>query len=93
VIAPFDRVTHDLESVIRQVNDKFGTSFADGPVLHERKKPLGWHAMPTELRDQIKQELDEGFSATHSKSAKLRSLLSKANDLHDEIIAVHDRHC
>jgi len=91
VIAPFEWVTQDIEGMIRAINDKFGTDFANGPLLHERKQSLGWHALPSELRTKIKQELDEGFATARSNSARLRSLISQANDLHDEILEVYER--
>lgn len=91
VIAPFDAVTADLEGTIVAINEKFGTEFSAGPLLNARDKPLGWHAMPTDLREMIKRELKDGFERECRSSARLRSLVDEADDVHDFILKTHER--
>lgn len=87
VIAPFDEVIQDLAGVIEGVNLKFGTDFRAGPPLNMRVKPLGWHALPTHERNEIKRDLDTEFYETYQRSPRLRHLTEQANDLHQLILS------
>jgi hypothetical protein len=91
VIAPFDWVTADISGMIDAVNARFGTSFAADPPLRAREKPLGWHATPNPLREDIKRDLRAGFERELEKSARLRAMLTEASDLHLELMASHER--
>jgi hypothetical protein len=89
VIAPFEEVTQDIGSMIRQVNEKFGTDFLDKSITKEPVQALGWHATPNKLRNEIKINLSEEFTKALKKSAKLRNMLDEANALHKRIITLH----
>lgn len=90
VVAPFEEVTQDISGMIQQVNARFGTKFQDRPSVQVREKPLGWHAMPTDLRMTIKEELDDGMAETLKRSARLRRKLERANELHRKILAHYE---
>lgn len=91
VVAPFDQVTTDIDAMIEAVNTHFGTAFAAGPPLRIREKPLGWHATPNPMREDIKRDLHAGFDRALERSARLRAMMDEASELHREVIARHER--
>lgn len=91
VIAPFEEVTQDLGIMIRDINRKFGTNFSDTAPVEAPAKPLGWHAMPNDIRNTIKNSLAEDFALTLAGSARIGALLDEANTLHQRLIELHER--
>jgi hypothetical protein len=97
VIAPFEEVTADISTMINAVNNHFGTAFAAGPPLRVREKlgyhteaKHGYHALPTALRDQIKNKLEDDFALQLEDSPRLRSMLEEANALRREVLKRHE---
>lgn len=88
VIAPFDEVLADVPSVIREVNFRFGTSFASAPCLRNRE--FAYHALPNALRNQIKCKVEEAFLRKLDRSPRLRTMLNEADTLHREILSRHE---
>lgn len=98
VIAPFEEVTADISTIIREVNTRFGTAFADGPATFSSKEKLGYHteakkgyhALPTALRDGIKTKLQGDFLRQLEDSSRFRSMLDEANAMHREVLSRHE---
>lgn len=97
VIAPFEEVTADISTMINAVNNHFGTAFAAGPPLRVREKlgyhteaKHGYHALPTALRDQIKNKLEDDFALQLEDSPRLRSMLEEAHALRREVLKRHE---
>lgn len=89
VVAPFEEVTVDISAMIRNVNYRFGTSFASGdPVM---RRDLKYHALPNTKRSHIKDKLEKSILCQLEQEPLLRSMLNKANDLHREIVMRHQR--
>jgi hypothetical protein len=65
VIAPFEHVTQDMGVVIDAVNRKFGTSFAsfEHPEanLSSIRSGRGYHALPSQKRDDLKEHSRRRF--------------------------------
>ncbi len=86
VIARFEHVRRDVDELVRRVNERFGTTFHAEPIAMTPQPELGWHAMPNQLRDGIKETLSARFDAALSRSPRLRRTFRRAN-------AVHARYC
>lgn len=82
VIGRFDVVRGDVPDLIAKVNERFGTSFRTEGTDKSPKCGLGWHAMPNEIRKQIKGDLERRFERELRRSASLRRLLTRANTVH-----------
>lgn len=89
VVAPFEEVTVDISPMIRNVNYRFGTSFASGAPV--RKRDLKYHALPNTKRSHIKKDLQQSISREVEQSPRLRSMLDEAKSLHREIVMRHQR--
>ena len=65
VIAPFEEVTDDFGGVIDRVNERFGTAFArfhhTSATVDEVRGSRGYHALPSQQRDILKQEARQAF--------------------------------
>lgn len=86
VLAPFTRVTRDLEGVIDAVNARFGTSFSSAAEVRTPLPDLGWHARSNALRRDIQGELTDALAAAEATRPRLAALLADCDDLHAELV-------
>ena len=91
VIAPFHKVIQDISGTIRAINKKFGTDFQEEPLTEPLDKPLGWHAKPNELRNHIKQALEEEFAKTLLESRELKQSFNEAYSRYQLFMDLYDR--
>ena len=85
VVAPFPQVVEDVGAVIQQVNRQFGRSFevfehTDASVRRIREGQ-GYHALPNERREAIKEEVRRDFERLTQKPYVQR-LLTEAEALY-----------
>ena len=86
VVAPFERVTCDLEGVIDDVNKRFGTSFRSSPAVLTPQHELGWHALPNPVRREVKVDLEEVFQRMLSMRPRLAALIDRCDALYGRLI-------
>ena len=91
VIAPFDEVTKNISKMINDVNDMFGTCFALGYHEQNYEITLGDHALPTQTRNEIKQQFLAKYQNKLMSSKNLRKQEYRARKIHDEYIVKHER--
>lgn len=82
VIGRFEKVRGDVAGLVERVNARFGTSFRSKAEQIAPQPELGWHAMPNEIRERIKRDLEGRFDAALAGSASLRRLLDRAEAVH-----------
>lgn len=86
VIGHFDRVRTDLPGIIRDLNKRFGRGFGyTNTQIAPEPKPLGWHALPNDIREGIKADLYAGFEHELKRSAALRISVLRAEAVHQRI--------
>jgi hypothetical protein len=75
VIAPFEEVTDDFGGVIGRVNDRFGTAFAQfrhtSANVDYLRGNRGYHALPSDQRNQLKQQAREQFDREIGRKSPL----------------------
>jgi len=89
VVAPFETVIRDMGVVVDAVNRKFGTSFA--PFKHSEanlsaiRSGRGYHALPSQKRDDLKQQAHRRFhrelSPNHPHVQEARGLFGQLTSL------------
>jgi hypothetical protein len=90
VVAPFRTVISDMGRVIEQVNDHFGTDFV--PFDHTESGveavhgARGFHAGPSDRRDQLKAETRAAFNNALQDDASFRNSLDEAEQLFDAYV-------
>lgn len=82
VIGRFDVIRDDLAGLIQRVNARFGTDFEAREPDDAPPVDLGWHALPSEQRNQLKQDIGNRFDEEFAKSGKLRRLVARAEAVH-----------
>jgi len=82
VIGRFEIVRDDLAGLVERVNARFGTNFQSKATKETPPPELGWHAMPNEIRDRIKLNLDARFDTELAGSPALRRLVARSNAVH-----------
>lgn len=91
VIGQFECVRDDLEGLVERVNARFGTDFQTQATYTAPKSELGWHAMPNDVRDRIKHDLEVRFTSELDASPALRRLLARAGAVHARYGEADDR--
>ena len=86
VIGRFDALRDEITDLVHSVNAQFGTRFNAAPGAASPQRELGWHAMPTPIRDRLKAEIRARVEADLAGSSGLRALMARAQ-------AVHERYC
>jgi hypothetical protein len=89
VIAPFEVVIRDMNLVVDAVNRKFGTSFArfdhSESTLSAIRSGRGYHALPSQKRDDLKQQAHRRFqrelSPNHPHVQEARCLFGQLTTL------------
>lgn len=65
VVSDFKRTINNFESVIRQINNRFNTSFNNTGLTEEKKKHIfnnfGFHLSPSTNRNKLKERLRKEF--------------------------------
>lgn len=89
VIAPFSEATKSVETVITNVNRKFGTQFVTEFPDGKEARTLGYHAKPNPLRNRIKETLEAELRTLEQESPTFRSDLERANRLYDKYLEIH----
>lgn len=79
VIARFETLKDDISELIDRVNARFDSAFQAQALAATPQPKLGWHAMPTETRNTLKQKLTEAFLAEHAASPALQRLSARAD--------------
>jgi hypothetical protein len=89
VIAPFGEATKSVETVITNVNEKFGTSFKVTLPEDHAARTLGYHAKPNTLRDSIKEKLAAKLTNLEQTNLTFRTDLSRATKLYEKYLGTH----
>ena len=92
VIGRFDRVHQDLPGLIDCINTRFDTTFGTEVVEEEGQVQPGWHAMPTEVRNRIKEDLHRRLEAELASSPTLRRLVAKAENIYKQYDQANERY-
>ena len=82
VIGRFEIVKNDLTGLVERVNIRFSTDFQTHAKIPAPRSELGWHAMPNEIRNRIKRDLEDQFETQLDASSSLRRLLRRAEAVH-----------
>lgn len=82
MIGRFEIVRDDLAGLVERVNARFGTNFQSKATKETPEPELGWHAMPNELRNRTKLDLDARFDTELAGSPALSRLVARANAVH-----------
>lgn len=85
LVVDFQRATGDLEGIIEEVNDRFGTSFRSAPVELNPQGFLGSHALPNRQRRRIKCALAQGLDHELSVRPRLRALMDRCSEVHKQV--------
>lgn len=91
VIGRFERVCNDIEGLVERVNARFGTTFKTQMRGAPPQAELGWHALPTDIREGIKRDLAARFEAEIAGSFSLRRLVARAEAVHARYGEVDER--
>ncbi|MCS3953189.1 hypothetical protein [Salinibacter ruber] len=88
-VLPLGAVVDDMGRVIDRINAHFGTDFDrfehTPDAVAEVHAGRGYHAGPSEQRDQLKADTRADFDAQLQADPALRHTLEEANALHDAL--------
>lgn len=89
VIAPFPEAIQSVETVVANVNRKFGTQFLTDLPEEQETRPLGYHAKPNPLRNRIKAKLEAELKTLEQGNPTFRRDLERASRLYDKYLEIH----